>query len=153
MRYLTVIFLMACLVFSCVKKTPSNPIPEIEYKDFALLGRAGTDSAVFTIGYYDWDGDLFTNTTSDPNNIVFTTFLFNSDSNKFFKDVPSFAYNITQPGEGFYKNKAIRGDIYVPVSEFRSDPTKKIVKFDIFMVDMKGNKSNVITTPQFTLAP
>jgi len=151
MRFILMIFLVACMGFSCVKKTPSNPTPEIEFKDFKLIGGVGTDSALFTIGYKDWDGDLFSD-TQDQTNIVFRTYAFNKDSLKFISDGDPFGYSIIQPAEGYYKGKSIQGDIFVHVGEFRSDPLLKEIKFEIFMQDMKGNKSNVITTPTFTLS-
>jgi hypothetical protein len=150
MRYLLAIFLAAFVFGSCVKKTSKDPIPELEYKDFKLLGRIGSDSAVFTIGYKDWDGDLFRNDNSDGPNTVLSTYIYSADSGKFIFD-KAFSYAITQPADGYYKGKSIQGDIYIPVSEFRSNPQNKILKFEIFMVDMKDNKSNVVTTPQFTL--
>ncbi len=140
---------MAACTWSCVKKAPSDPVPEIEYKDFKLLNSVGTDSALFTIGYKDWDGDLFRNDNTDGPNTVISTYAFNNDSNKFIFD-RAFAYVITQPADGYYKGKSIQGDIYIPVSEFRTDPSTKKIRFDIFMIDMKGNKSNVLSTPQFT---
>ncbi len=144
------IFFSGIIASACVKKTSKDPIPEIEYKDFKMLNHIGSDSAVFTIGYKDWDGDLFRNSNSDGPNLVLSTYTYKSDSGKFIFD-HAFSYAITQPADGYYKGKSIQGDIYVPVSEFRSKPTDKIVKFEIFMVDMKDNKSNVVTTPQFTL--
>lgn len=150
MRYLFLIFLTALAAFSCVKKTSKDPIPVLEYKNFELLGRIGTDSAIFTIGYKDWDGDLFRNNTTDGPNTIISTYAYKADSAKFIFD-QAFSYAITQPADGYYKGQAIQGDIRIPVSEFRSDITDKIIKFEIFMVDMKDNKSNVLTTPQFTL--
>jgi len=149
MRTLLFIFLIGALLASCVKKAPSDPIPELEYKDFQLLSGIGTDSAQFKIGYKDWDGDLFRNDNTDGPNTVISTFAFNNDSNKFIFD-RAFAYVITQPADGYYKGKSIQGDIYIPVSEFRSDTATKKIMFEIFMVDMKGNKSNLLSTPQFT---
>lgn len=147
-RYTALIFSFCFFAFSCVKKSPSDPIPEIEYKDFKLLGSAKTDSAVFVIGYKDWDGDLFRNDNTDGPNTVISTYAFRQDSNKFVFD-QAFAYVITQPADGYYKGKSIQGDIFIPVSEFRSDKSLKKLKFEIFMVDMKGNKSNLVTSPEF----
>jgi hypothetical protein len=152
MRYLLTIFLPGLLAFSCVKKTPKNPVPEIEYKNFEFLGHAGSDdAAVFTIGYKDYDGDLFRNSTTDGPNTIISTYVYRADSNKFIFD-QAFSNAIVQPADGYYKGQTIQGDIRIPVSEFRSDPQNdKVVKFEIFMIDMKDNKSNVLTTPQFTI--
>lgn len=150
MRHLLFIFFIVLVGYSCVKKVPNDPVPELEFKDFRVLGGFGTDSALFTIGYKDWDGDLFRNSTSDGPNTIISTYKFKNDSNKFVFD-QAFSYSIIQPADGYYKGKAIQGDIYIPVSEFRTDTSVKIFKFEIFMRDMKGNKSNVLSTPQFTL--
>ena len=131
MRYILTIFLFGTLGFSCVKKAPSDPIPAIEFIDFKLLGGVGTDSALFTLGYKDWDGDLFRNDNTNGPNTVISTFAFKADSNKFIFD-RAFAYVITQPADGYYKGKSIQGDIYIPVSEFRSDTATKKIKFEIF---------------------
>jgi len=149
MRKLGLLFLMACLGTSCVKKVPTDPVPELEFKEFRSIPSAATDSAMFIIGYKDWDGDLFRNSESDGPNTVISAFAFNVDSNKFILD-RAFAYAITQPADGYYKGKSIQGDIYIPVSEFRSKTSYKNIKFEIFMVDMKNNKSNVLATPQYT---
>src|SRR6218665_523446 len=102
MRYLLMIFLPGLLALSCVKKTPKDPVPEIEYKNFELLGRrVGSDSAVFTIGYKDWDGDLFRNSTTDGPNTIISTYVFKTDSNKFVLD-QAFSYAIVQPADGYY---------------------------------------------------
>lgn len=149
MRKLGLLFLMACIGTSCVKKVPLDPIPELEFKEFRSLPSVKTDSAIFIIGYKDWDGDLFRDSETDGPNIVISSFAFNVDSNKFVKD-KAFAYAITQPAQEYYKGKSIQGDIYVPVSEFRSKTSFKKIKFEIFMVDMKKNQSNVLATPQYT---
>jgi hypothetical protein len=151
MRYLLTIFLLGLIAFSCVKKTPKNPVPEIEYKNFEFLGQTGDDSAIFIIGYKDWDGDLFRNSTTDGPNTIISTYVYRADSGKFIFD-RAFSYTIVQPADGYYKGQTIQGNIRIPVSEFRSDPQNdKVVKFEIFMMDMKDNKSNVLTTPQFTI--
>jgi hypothetical protein len=149
MRYLLIIFSLCLLGFSCIKKGQKNTVPEITYKDFRAWKVAGRDTALMTLGYTDWDGDLFRNSTSDGPNTIFTSFVFNVDSNKIIRDT-TFAYIVTQPGDGFYKGKSIKGDIIIPFVEFRPNDNVKVAKYDIFMVDMKGNKTNVVTTPQFT---
>lgn len=151
MRYLLMIFLPGLMLFSCVKKTPKDPVPEIEFKNFEMLNRVGSDSAIFTIGYKDWDGDLFRNSTTDGPNTIISTYVYKTDSGKFVFD-QAFSYAIVQPADGYYKGQTIQGDIRIPVSEFRSDPQNdKRVKFEIFMMDMKDNKSNVLATPEYTI--
>lgn len=150
MRYLLVIFCFTGLVTSCVKKTPEDPIPVIEFKDFQAWKNGNRDTAIMTLSYNDYDGDLFRNTTNDGPNTVLKTFIFNTDSNKFIKD-QTLSYAITQPGDDFYKGKSIKGDIIIPMSQFRPNNQVKLMKFEVFMVDMSENKSNIVATPQFSL--
>jgi hypothetical protein len=149
MRYLIIIFSVCLIGFSCIKKGQKNTVPEITYKDFKASKVGTRDTAVMTLGYNDWDGDLFRNSTSDGPNTIFRTYVFNADSNKLILD-QTLSYAITQPGDGFYKGKSIQGDIIIPFGQFRPSDNTKVMKFDIFMLDMKGNKTNVVTTPQFT---
>lgn len=150
MRHLLLIFSLALAAASCVKKSPEDPIPVIDYKDFQAWKNGNRDTAILTLTYNDYDGDLFRNTTSDGPNTVLKTFIFNVDSNKFIKD-QTLSYSITQPGDGFYKGKSIKGDIIIPMSQFRPNNQVKLMKFEVFMVDMSDNKSNVVATPQFSL--
>lgn len=150
MRYLLIIILTGLFTLSCVKKSPKDPIPVLEYKDFKA-GKVGTrDTATMTLSYNDYDGDLFRNTTADGPNTVIKTFIFNADSNKFIKD-QVISYTVIQPGDGFYKGKSIKGDIILPMKQFRPNDQVKQLKFEVYMEDMTGNKSNVVTTPQFSL--
>lgn len=149
MRYLVIIIFSGLIAVSCVKKTPNDPIPVLEYKDFQAWQVGSRDTAVLTITYHDYDGDLFRNATSDGPNTIIRTFAFNNDSNKFLKD-QTLSYSIIQPADGFYKDKAIQGDIIIPMGQFRPNNQVKLMKFELFMVDMKNNKSNEIATPQYT---
>ena len=85
-----------------------------------------------------------------PSNIVVIPSYFYPDSNKFLKGL-TFSYVLVQPENGYYKNKSITGDIELPLSQFRPSDAIKIIQFDFFMVDMKDNKSNVVTTPTIAL--
>lgn len=150
MRFPLIIILTGLFAFSCIKKTPKDPVPGLEYKDFKAWKEGLRDTAVMTLTYVDNDGDLFRNATSDGPNTILRTFVFNTDSNKFVKD-QTLSYAIIQPGDGFYKGKSIQGDIIIPFGQFRPNNTVKQIRFEVFMVDMKDNKSNVVSTPQFSL--
>ncbi len=149
MRFLIIVICCSMLP-CCIKKAPKNPIPALEYKDFQAWKVGTRDTAVLTISYNDYDGDLFRNTTDDGPNTVIRTFIYNADSSKFIKD-KTLSYTLIQPGDGFYKGKSISGDIILPMSEFRPNSSVKRLRFEIFMVDMANNKSNEVSTPQFTL--
>jgi len=145
------IILVGLFAFSCIKKTLTNPIPEIEFVDFKWLNNIQTDSAILTLSYNDYDGDLFAYGTNSKDNIVVKTLAFNLDSNKFIID-NSFSYKINQPADGYYKDKSIQGNIYIPLGEFRSKEVKAAkqkIKLEVFMIDMKANKSNVVSTPEY----
>lgn len=150
MRFLTIIIFSCLLAFACVKKSPQDPVPILEYKDFQAWKYVNGDTAILTISYNDYDGDLFRNETADGPNTIIRPFVFIADSNKFIKQT-LISYAITQPGDGFYKGKSIKGDIIIPMRQFRPNNDAKILKFEVFMEDMKKNKSNTVVTPQFTL--
>lgn len=152
MRYLSIIFII-CFLLSCVKPKTESPVPLINYLDFTKsgkFGQNGQDTAVLVFGFEDGDGDLFRDNKSDDPNIVFTPYYFYPDSGKFIKGA-AFAYVLVQPSEGYYKDKSIKGEIMVPLSQFRPNDLIKNIKFEFFMMDMKNNKSNVVITPTITL--
>jgi hypothetical protein len=158
MRYLLFLFPVMFVTFSCVKPPSTDPVPLLEYKDVSPLERTtlggGTprDTAVLIVRYADGDGDLFRNSSKDPPNVIYWTLAFNADSNKFIRDQDIHSYNIPQPANGYYKGKAIHGDVYIPMRQIRSSDKIKVIKFEVFMVDMQDHKSNVVTTPVFTLS-
>ena len=156
MRFIFLIVICLC-IFSCVKKQSKDPVPAIEYKSFTASSNGVKDTAVLTIGYEDGDGDVFRDNTFDGPNIVSTIYVYNTTLSQFLpiidvitKDTLRYIQTITQPGDG-YKGKQVKGDIIWPMSEFRLNSSQKIFYYKIFMVDMKDHKSNIITTPTFTV--
>lgn len=152
MRHLLVSLLIGLIAFACVKQPSDNPVPLLEFKSVAPLGKVGNtgrDTAVVIFRYNDGDGDLFNNTNKDAPNLVCSIYSFNADSNKF--EVNNVPYSILQPANGYYRNKSIYGDLYLPMRQFRPSDKVKIVRFEVFMVDIKKNKSNIITSPTYTL--
>lgn len=157
MRNLLLLFLMVFITFSCVKGPSKDPVPTLEFKAVSPLGKATSasqpprDTAVLILRYEDGDGDIFRNSNTDGPNLVYTTYAFNVGSNKFKIDGYPNQATIIQPANGYYKGKSIKGDIYVPMRQFRSSDNVKVIKFTAFMVDMKNNKSNTVTSPVYTL--
>lgn len=161
MRHLLFIFLISGFAYSCVKQQTKDPIPVIEFKDFLNPGKSPytqRDTALIYITYQDGDGDLFTDSKTDNNNFIFTPYYFNPTTNQFYitidpitKDTTRFNYSIVQPDNGYYKGKSIKGEIYVPLNQFRPNDAVKILKFKGFMIDMKNHKSNVVSSPVYTL--
>jgi hypothetical protein len=152
MRILISIFLIALFLVSCVKKTSSDPVPALEFISAGNMYRtpSGNDTAVFTIGYEDGDGDLFVDEYSQGPNTVIKTLYYNADSSKFVRD-KSVSNTIKQPDNGYYKGKAIKGQIIIPANEYRSNNSRKIIKFEFFMIDRKEHKSNIVSSPAYTL--
>jgi len=152
MRFVLIIFTLAVILGACAKPTSTEPVPYLEYvsaKDMKKTA-AGNDTALVTFYYEDGDGNLFVDDYSQGPNLIMTTHYFNLDSNKYLVD-KNFSNTIKQPDNGYYKGKAVKGNVILPLKEFRSNDTRRIIYFDIFMVDLKGNKSNVVSSPVYTL--
>jgi hypothetical protein len=113
------------------------------------------DTASLVIHYQDGDGDLFRNSLTDGANFIWSTYYFDTDSNKFVLDGGSLngyhALTILQPADGYYTGKSVEGDISIPLTEFRSSNLHKILKFEAFMIDMKNHKSNVVTSQTYSI--
>ena len=155
MRFIVLIFFSVLFFAACVKPISTNPVPRIEYIRADNFGttKLGSDTVNIVIGYEDGDGNLFVDNNSQGYNFFITTYYFNSDSAKFFKDNNgvSYASTVKQPDNGYYKGKAIKGQILFPTKEFRTGRIRKIIKFEIFMRDLQQNFSNIVTSPVYTL--
>jgi hypothetical protein len=160
MRALFIFTLLAFFTCSCVKRNNSNPVPVLEFHDFKDPHRAasGGDTAVMVIGYEDGDGDLFVDRSTQDPNFFFCTYYLDGTSNQFTvtidpitNDTLRFSTKVYQPDNGYYKGKSIKGDIYIPLKEFRPSNKIKVIKFRGFMVDTKGHRSNDFSSPVYTL--
>lgn len=161
MRFVLIIFSVALLSFACVKRQSKNPIPVIEYRELASAGKvAGTqrDTALLVLGYEDGDGDLFLDYTAQGPNVVFIDWHYDAALGKFEIDIDPITQDthritasIKQPDDGYYKGKSIKGEIYIPMSQFRTSDDIKILKFTGFMIDVKGHRSNSVASPVYTL--
>jgi len=161
MRFILLIFLIGLLGFSCVKPRTKNPVPVIEYKEMYHMQKSeltGQDTAVMVIGYEDGDGDIFVDNTSQGPNLIFIPFFYNPATDKFeierdpiTLDTFRITNTIKQPDNGYYKGKSIKGEIYIPLREYRLNDQKKIIKFTGFVSDVKGHKSNIVASPVYTL--
>ena len=158
MRILVLILFFVVIAFACVKKPTTSPIPVIEFKNFEAWQSHGNDTAVMVIGYEDGDGDIFRDLTAHGPNLIATFYYLNSVTKQFTaikdfitNDTARITQTITQPIDASYKGKSVRGDIYLPWSPSRSGDSVKIFKYTLFLVDEAGNKSNLVTTPTFTV--
>lgn len=140
-----VLFLGLTLVLiACIKKKDIGPIPEIKFIEFKKVGPSGFDSASFKLSYVDADGDLFRDRNDQGSNLVFKTYAYHADSAKYTLDM-LFPRVILQPADGYYKGKSIEGYIYLNEAEFRTPSKPKNLKFEVYMIDMEGNRSNTAT--------
>jgi hypothetical protein len=159
MRYLSIIFLVCLAAYACKKRPTKNPTPALEFKNFeAFQNIRGRDTAVLTIGYEDGDGDIFVDEGATGSNLFITPYSYNEPTNSFkgiidpiTNDTLMFSYVVHQPDNGYYKNKSIKGDIIVPLGEFRENKQQKILKYTVYMVDMAGRKSNIVTSKTYTI--
>ena len=161
MRYILIIFLSGLIAYSCVKAKTKDPVPVIEFKDFQHAQKSeftGQDTALLALGYEDGDGDIFLDNTSQGPNVIFIPFFYNTTTAKFdiakdpiTKDTFRISNTIVQPDGGYYKGKSIKGDIYIPLREYRLSDAQKILKFTGFVIDAKGHRSNSVASPVYTL--
>jgi hypothetical protein len=152
MRNVLYIICLALCAFSCVKTRTESDVPKIDYKNFVAWKTTTGDTAVLTLSYEDGDGDLFRDETATDPNIVIAPYYYDEKKAVFVRDTSNIISNrITQPDNGYYKGKSIKGDIIYPMSSFRSSNKIKMLKMDIFMVDMNDHKSNIVTTPVYTV--
>lgn len=159
MRYRVIIFLAACVVFACVKPKTKDPVPVIGFNSVQNLQKMpasgslpARDTAVLVIDYQDGDGDIFRNATTDGPNFFYTVYTFNEDSGKLVIDGITNPMVVKQPADGYYRDKSIQGQIYIPLSQFRSSNKIKTIKFETFMVDMKSHRSNTVSSPVYTIS-
>ncbi|MBK9283832.1 MAG: hypothetical protein IPM51_05870 [Sphingobacteriaceae bacterium] len=155
-RIVIIIFSVIVVFSSCVKKPSKSPIPTLEFNDFqAWKVRTNIDTAVLILNYEDGDGDIFLDIATQGPNVIGTFYYLNSATGKFTaikdnitNDTARITQTIIQPKDASYKNKSIRGEIYLPMSPFRSGDSVKTFKYTFFVTDVAGNKSNTITTPE-----
>ncbi|MBL7921293.1 MAG: hypothetical protein JNJ40_13325 [Bacteroidia bacterium] len=157
MRFIATIFLFCVICFGCVKRPSKSPEPTLDYLDFTSSKTNGVDNGQLILGYEDGDGDIFREEKAVVPNIIIKFYYYNSGTHQFtgffdtnVNDTFAIAKIITQPGDGF-KGKSIKGEIYIPMTEFRPADSIKIFKYSVFAIDEAGHKSNIVTTPQFTV--
>lgn len=157
LRNLFIAALFLGFAWACVKPASKNPVPTAEFIDFWAAKRAAGDTATMVIGYEDGDGDLFVSSNTEGPTLVFTPYYFNAQTNSLrpyvFPGGDTFliSQNVSQPADGYYKGRSIKGTITLPMTEFRPDNSYKILQFKGYLLDTKGHKSNVVTSPVYTL--
>ncbi|MCX8080659.1 MAG: hypothetical protein N3F09_05420 [Bacteroidia bacterium] len=148
----------------CTKKDTSNVVPVIEYKYFNPLD---IQNAQIFINFEDGDGDLFFFSDSkDPN--FFLEFEY-KDSVGNFKpalwpiaisrenkpDTIIFQKKIIQYTVYHPKNLAsdqyIKGTVMITLTGWRPSVLYKKFRYKIYAIDRKGNKSEIIYTPEINV--
>jgi len=148
------LFLILALIagfFACVKKKTYSQNPEIEFKSF--LPFSG-DSADMVIGFSDGDGDIGAKTGDTTKNLYLNYYYKDSITQKYVAFFDAFnndslrtGYTIRKPSDS-YEGKSISGEVSVRISKYRHSKKIKAIKYVMYMYDNKGNKSNIITSPE-----
>jgi hypothetical protein len=142
------------LILACAKQPEYSVTPRLEYKELSfrqvLRNNQYRDTCDFIIGFSDADGDLFVENENDPSNVILRYYVFNSDSSKFLVSGVE-SKKLKEPANGYYRGKAISGEIQIPLTQFRPSNAYKIIKMELQMTDLKNHVSNLVTSPVFTL--
>jgi len=147
-------------IFSCQKKTEYPIVPAITFKSLNKIARMDTsilgniDSLELVLDFTDGDGDLGlptenSKTDSTTLNTYFTLFKMKNNVWEEIKPVSPIEYfipNLNSTG----KAKALKGVIMIDVSIFPYFYfTTDTLRLNVFVKDNAGNKSNVVTSPNF----
>ena len=141
-------------IMGCAKQPDYSETPQLGYVDLALRQvyreNQARDTCDLRISFSDADGDLFVRSSADPSNVLLRYYIYHVDSAKFIMSGVE-SKSIKEPANGYYSGKAISGEIQIPLTQFRPNTSFKIIKMDVQMVDLKNHKSNIVSTPIFTL--
>ena len=151
-KYLLFCSIVCVTLLACVKKASYPTIPVIEYKDFfPFVG----DSADLQAKFTDGDGDIGVIDEDSTRTFWVTYYYKDTITNKYVgyyraneQDTLRTGYIVKTPDDS-YKGKPISGEINVRLQQFRHSKKIKHVKYVFYLVDKAGNKSNVVTTPEF----
>ncbi len=153
-KYLFLCGVLGIFTYGCVKKKSYDTTPEIEYKDFfPFVG----DSADLQIKFTDGDGDIGVS-SSDSAQTLFITYYYKDTVtlkyigyySPFLNDTLRTGYVIRAPKDS-YQGKPISGELSVRLQQFRHSHKIKHVKYVIYLLDKKGNKSLPLTTPEINV--
>jgi hypothetical protein len=157
---LTILGLMAAMFYSCEKPESYSEIPEIEFKSFRVYDttKSGFNQRQIAISFkfVDGDGDigyrLGVDDTTKKDNLFFSKYAqiggsyVNIDSLLVVPNVFSLPYEDVMERSG--QNKTMKGTIKVDLQELLVKYDS--IKYDFYIVDRAGNKSNVATTTEIT---
>lgn len=145
MRFKTIYILFATLLLSsCVKEKVMDKVPVIGFAGFYAKDE---NTAYLTITYEDGDGDIFAEKGSKTYNF-FALFYYKDSNGNFIKDASNPIVSVVERPSELSKDQPIKGEIMQTIIGWRSDVAYKNFRYEIYMVDQAGNKSNVLTTPE-----
>lgn len=149
------LLLMACTGLTCKTKQVFPPEPKIQFV-FLEPSEIKALSGAFNIEikYQDGDGDLGTDNADEKNFFVI------DNRNNLPDSVRTFSYSLPNLSSNA-RNPSIQGTIKVKVPLALSSsffypyplPVKEVTDFSVYIVDRKGNKSNVLVTSKVTILP
>jgi hypothetical protein len=153
-KYIFFVGVFCIALYSCVKKTLYPVTPVIEYYSFTPY----TDnSADIQVKYTDGDGDIGVANSDSTKTLWIKYYYKDTITQKYTgyyrplsNDTLITGYIVNEPTDS-YKGKPISGDISVHLQQFRHSIKIKHVKYVIYLIDKAGNRSNVISTPEFTI--
>ena len=153
-KYILILPALLSGFFSCVKKKTYEQSPQIEFKDFIPFTG---DSADMVVSFSDGDGDIGKASGDSTQNLWINYYYKDSVTGKYVALPDQFSpggsdsiktgYIIRKPIDN-YEGKPISGEVAVRISKYRHSKKIKALRYVIYMYDNKGNKSNVITTPE-----
>lgn len=154
LKSILLIFLFTITYIGCVKKKGYPTTPEIEYKYFTpYVG----DSADFSVKFTDGDGDIGVD-ESDTTKTLYVNYYYKDTItqkyigyyNPLTNDTLKTGYVVKKPSDA-YKGIPITGEVRVRIQKYRHSKKIKNIRYVVYLLDAAGNKSNVITTPDFVV--
>jgi hypothetical protein len=152
---ITLFALLALGILSCKKENTASKVPVISsleiFPDSVKSGSA-EDTLLVAFLVSDGDGDLGNDAASMKFDIFFKDNWGNNPFPFYFPDIPDELVDKT-------KGIIARCTVQVPAAQFlvlRPDPihaTGDTVKYEIYVEDRAGNKSNTLTTPEIYIKP
>lgn len=162
--------LAGCHIAPELSTTPEIGPKSVDVWHYTAPGGARVDTVAVTITWADGDGDLGKADSTDNTRSYFVT-IYKQVGTEFKEIVPSFAgaYNGIIPNLApDDKARPLRGDLrylvngkagfILPgtVGTFRTGGTATlrfgdVIRFNVYVVDRAGHRSNTITTQQITL--
>lgn len=151
-------FVTVVLFTACVKKENIPATPVLTFNSFTQYLSGNADSAVMQVNFTDGNGNIgYLGNPADaqPNFFIFQLWDSSNHWVPFYGDTgaSTFSYkipNLTPSGS----NKSLTGIIKIRMIPYLAPNIKSLshgdtIKFNVWLFDRDGVKSNVLTTPTF----